>query len=217
MSSAPSIPPSEPRTPSRPTLREVDLGDRPMRVQMIVALVLGLVLVSIPLYLWRRPRVDGDPVTVGHGAPPAVVSVSSAPAVGAASDAGAGAPGPRVTVADPRVVSCGDGTKKSKSDGCDRPEALGKALSQAVLDASSCMPESAGGGTVTYVADVSLTKKKIDVRAPKDGRSLKAGKVVGACAQAVKKKLESQSFEGLAHDHGKYRVEVVATYSGPNK
>lgn len=215
MSSAPSIPPSEPRTPSRPTLREVDLGDRPMRVQMIVALVLGLVLVSIPLYLWRRPRVDGDPVTVGHGTPPAVVSVSSATAGAPAADAGAQSP--RVTVAEPRVVSCGDGTKKSKSDGCDRPEALGKALSQAVLDVSSCMPESAGGGTVTYVADVSLTKKKIDVRAPKDGRSLKAGKVVGACAQAVKKKLEGQSFEGMPHDHGKYRVEVVATYSGPNK
>lgn len=221
--SAPSTPPSERASqPSRSAFREVDLGDRPMRVQMIVALVLGLVLVSIPLYLWRRPRVDGDAVNVGQGtgAPPAAVSVSSAQlgVSAAAGDAGA-AGGPRVTVAEPRFVSCGDGGKK-KSDACDHPEALGKALSQAIVDSSSCAPDSAGGGSVTWVADVSLAKKKIDVKAPKDGRSLKNGKVVSACAQAIKKRLEtlgSTAFEGVPHDHAKYRVEVVATYSGALK
>lgn len=217
--SAPSTPPSERSpSPSRSAFREVDLGDRPMRVQMIVALVLGLVLVSIPLYLWRRPRVDGDAVNVGQGtsAPPAAVSVSSAQLGVAAAGTDAGAAGPRVTVAEPRFVSCGDGGKK-KSDACDHPEALGKAFSQAIVDASSCAPDSAGGGSVTWVADVSLAKKKIDVKAPKDGRSLKNGKVVSACAQAIKKRLETQGFEGVPHDHAKYRVEVVATYSGALK
>ena len=99
----------------------------------------------------------------------------------------------------------------------DHPEALGKAFSQAIVDASSCAPDSAGGGSVTWVADVSLAKKKIDVKAPKDGRSLKNGKVVSACAQAIKKRLETQGFEGVPHDHAKYRVEVVATYSGALK
>jgi hypothetical protein len=217
--SAPSMPPSEPRPSSRPGLRphqELELGDRPMRVQMIVALVLGLVLVSIPLYLWRRPRVDGDPVNVGHGAPPAALSASSAQAASSGAAGTSAAAAPRVQVAEPRFVSCAD-SKKAKSEGCDHPDALAKAFTQAIVDSSACAPDSAGGGTVIYVADVSLTKKKVELKAPKDSRSLKNGKVVGACVQMIKKKLEGQSFEGVTHDHAKYKLEAVATYSGPAK
>src|SRR5437588_317591 len=54
-----SVPPSEPRSASRASFSHLDVSaDRPARLQMIVALILGLVLVAIPLYLWRRPRAE---------------------------------------------------------------------------------------------------------------------------------------------------------------
>src|SRR3954466_13398862 len=48
-------------------------GERPVRLQMIIALVAGLILVAVPLYLWRRPRPESipnaDAAVVDAGAP----------------------------------------------------------------------------------------------------------------------------------------------------
>src|SRR6185503_11184015 len=76
-SSRASVPPSEPRS-SRASFEALDAQvDRPARLQMIVALILGLVLVAIPLYLWRRPRAESISVNTGAadaGALPAVTA-----------------------------------------------------------------------------------------------------------------------------------------------
>ncbi|MFO0565404.1 MAG: hypothetical protein U0263_07065 [Polyangiaceae bacterium] len=54
--------PSRPSLPSEPSLRRLGVGgggggggDRPFRAQLVVALVVGLVFLAVPLYLWRRP------------------------------------------------------------------------------------------------------------------------------------------------------------------
>src|SRR6187455_60431 len=36
-------------------------GERPVRLQIIIALVAGLILVAVPLYLWRRPHPESIP------------------------------------------------------------------------------------------------------------------------------------------------------------
>ena len=65
LSSRATVPPSEPRS-SRASFDALDAQvDRPARLQMIVALILGLVLVAIPLYLWRRPRAESISVDTG--------------------------------------------------------------------------------------------------------------------------------------------------------
>ncbi len=69
-------------------------ADRPARLQMIVAGVLLLVLVAIPLYLWRRPRAESIPVMVQEaGAEPA---------------AAAPAQDDKLVVGDAHVLSCHD-------------------------------------------------------------------------------------------------------------
>src|SRR5262244_1020880 len=54
----PSSPPSQP-SPYRYLGRGG--GERPVRLQIIIALVAGLILVAVPLYLWRRPRPESIP------------------------------------------------------------------------------------------------------------------------------------------------------------
>src|SRR3954454_19401475 len=54
----PSSPPSQP-SPYRYLGRGG--GERPVKLQLIIALVAGLILVAVPLYLWRRPRPESIP------------------------------------------------------------------------------------------------------------------------------------------------------------
>ena len=67
-----STPPSQP-SPYRYLGRGG--AERPVKVQIIIALVAGLVLVAVPLYLWRRPQPETIPsadaaTAAGPAAPP---------------------------------------------------------------------------------------------------------------------------------------------------
>jgi len=207
-SSRASVPPSEPRA-SRTSFSQIDIGaDRPARLQMIVAMVLGLVLVAIPLYLWRRPRAESIASTgaADAGAP--------GPAVEAPPPAAEGKP----TLGDPRVLQCQDpGPKRTAADACDHVAELEKALGQAIDDAASCVPRDAGGGTIQYVADVSFKKKSIGLTTPRESRTMKSAKVAAACQSAVKSKLGSVSLDAMPHAHQRYKIAITATYPGTVK
>ena len=110
-----SSPPSEPRSASRGSFSQLDIGaaDRPARLQMIVALILGLVLVAIPLYLWRRPRADAVAVTGATDA--GLVAASAAPPLSAAPVGEE-----KVNTADLKILLCQDpGSKKTSPEQCD--------------------------------------------------------------------------------------------------
>jgi hypothetical protein len=204
---------------------ELDLGaglgaglDRPARIQMIVAVVLGLVLVAIPLYLWRRPRAETDPVVGSAEAKPAVV-LSAAEAGVAFAPIDAGAP-PAVALSEVRVSECHDpGPKKTSAEQCDRLPQFEKSFAKAIEDAASCVPSSAGGGTIVYVADVSYARKRspINLTLPREGRTMKNAKVIAACTAAVKKNLASAQLDGGHHQHSRYKFTITATYPGPVK
>lgn len=184
------------------------VADRPARLQMIVALLLGLVLVAIPLYLWRRPRAESIAVTAVADAS-APVDTSAAPQP---------PPEDKVTVSEPKLLSCHDpGLKKTPTEQCDKIPDVERAFAQAVEDSASCVPKDAGGGAVPYIAEINFKKKSVAVVAPKDGRTFKNAKVAGACAAAVKGKLSALALDGIKHDHQRYKVQVTATYPGPAK
>jgi hypothetical protein len=198
------VPPSEPR-PSRGSFSGLDLpSDRPARLQMIVALILLLVLVAIPLYLWRRPRAESIAAAAGPDA--AAAPIESAP------------PPPRqdkVTLGEPKVLGCHDpGPKRTAPADCDHVAELEAAIAKAIEDSASCVPAEAGGGTIAYAVDMSFKRKAVFVSAPREGRTFK-GKIAAGCASAVKAKLGSLAIEGAAHQHQRYKVEVAATYPDP--
>ncbi len=200
-------PPSEPR----PDRRARDFGaayDRPARLQMLVALVLGLVLVAIPLYLWRRPRAESPIVSAQADAEAAPMAAAFDADARAPDDAGA------VALGEPRVLECHDpGSKHTPPEQCDRLAAFEQLLGKAIQDAASCAAGS-GGGALPYVVDVSFGRKKqpVHLLAVKDGRTLKSAKSAATCNAAVRKSLGSASLDGMKHEHSRYKIEVVATY-----
>jgi hypothetical protein len=207
-SSRASVPPSEPRS-SRASFDALDAQvDRPARLQMIVALFLGLVLVAIPLYLWRRPRADSIAVSTGAadgGALPAVTG-------------GSPGTGEGVVTSEAKNLSCHDpGPKKTPAEQCDHVPELEKAFAKAVEENASCVPRDAGGGTIIFVADVGFKKRLVSVTTPPQGRTLKSAKIAGACERAIKNKLASIPFDSIKHEHARYRVSITATYPGPVK
>jgi hypothetical protein len=218
----PSISPSEQRHSRVPVEVGVNPSsfDRPARIQMVVALLLGFVLVVVPLYLWRRPRAETEPVSNSADGQPAVVLTSAEAGVfvGGFGDAGAST---LVALSEVHVLECHDpGSKKTTPSECDHLAAFDKALTKAVEDAANCVSGPVGGGAIVYVADVSFQRKKspIALTLPREGRTMKNAKVIGACSAAVKKNLSAVSLDvSQPHQHTRYKISVTATYPGPVK
>jgi hypothetical protein len=208
----PSHPPSEPHPALAGSILAAE--DRPVRVQLVGALLLGLVLVASGLWLWRRPR-SADASTAPDPAAPS----ASAASLGV-TDAGfatavpeASTPGP-VTLSDARVLACQDrGPHKTPPDQCDHVASIEQALNSAITQAATCVPVS-GGGTIEYVADVSFLRHKLNVSLPRAGRSVHDRKVLRACSTAVRGALQGVALDGVDHQHARYKIAVTATYRG---
>lgn len=211
-SSRASVPPSEPRSASRASFSQLDLSaDRPARLQMIVALVLGLVLVAIPLYLWRRPRAESIAATgsADSGIDPNAVA---AEATTSPSDEG------KPILGEPKSILCQDpGPKKTPPEQCDHLADVEKAFAKAIEDTASCVPRESSGGSIQFVADISFKRKAVNVATPRDGRTLKNTKVVSACQSAVKSKLQALSLDSIQHGHARYKIAITAAYQGTVK
>lgn len=177
---------------------------------MIVALILGLVLVAIPLYLWRRPRAEAITVATGT-ADAGVLPAVTAAATGAAED--------KLVIGDAKLISCHDpGPKKTAPEQCDRVADMEKAFAKSIEESASCVSREAGGGTIIYVAEVIFGKKKVvSVGTPKEGRTLKSAKIAGACEKLVKTRFGNMPFDAAKHEHAKYRISITATYPGTVK
>src|SRR5689334_23417156 len=105
----PSSPPSQP-SPYRYLGRGG--GERPVKLQIIIALVAGLILVAVPLYLWRRPRPESIP-----SADAAVVDAGAPVSPIVAFDAG---PPGGVTVSPFTTIKCENpGPGKTLPERCD--------------------------------------------------------------------------------------------------
>ena len=228
------LPPSQPLTPEPPSSQaqkgltsrppppgrlDAILGgvDRVARLQTIAAVVLGLALIAIPLYLWRRPRSESPPVT-------SALTASVALDAGAldASAVAAALPGPTVSLSDPKVMECHDmGSRRTRPEDCDHLAAVEKGLATAITASASCLPTSAGGGTLVYEVDASFARKRhpIELLVPRDGRSLKnahgaaAAAAVSGCMATVKKGMDSVALDGVPHAHARYKVAITATYA----
>ena len=218
----PSHPPSEPvsrqtasvlrSTPDAGADANARNADGPVRIQLFVALLLGLVLVATGLYLWRRPRSipeasgTSDVTPSAASATQAVVGDAGiAAAVAAQAEAGAAS---GISVSEPRVLGCHDkGSKKTPAAECDHLPPIEQALAAAIEQAASCVPAAAGGGTIEYMVDVSFNRKKNAVKLvlPKGGRSMKNAKALNACKSAVGRGLHDVSTDGVTHNHAPAR------------
>jgi hypothetical protein len=210
----PSHPPSDPHPALTRAVGFFGAEDRPVRLQLVGALLLGLVLVASGLYLWRRPRSGGDGSSSepAAAAPAPVSAAGDAGAVALVVEAGTASP---IALSDPRVLTCRDrGSKKTPPDQCDHLASIEHALSNAISQAASCVPGPGAGGTIEYVADVSFSRHKVTVSLPRAGRSVHDRKVLHACSTAVRGAMQGVALDGVDHQHARYQIAVTATYRG---
>jgi hypothetical protein len=213
----PSLPPSQPAP-----FRHLGTGavDRSVRVQMIIALVAGLVMVAVPLYLWRRPRSEngvdskrsGSAESSASGNGLSALAPGGGSAAAAANSMAAEPPVAKgVTISEPKVVKCSKaGPGKTAPEMCDHQPFFEEALTKAVRDNASCAPLLPTGGTINYVLDVDHKTKKVKAWAGKSGSvKKKQTKEVLAC---VNRSLPTPDWSQVPHQHTKYRIAVMATY-----
>ena len=178
---------------------------------MILALLLGILLFAVPLYLWRRPRSAPPALRVDAGGPDAARDVSAPPPLPDVP------PAPPVKVADARVLECHDrGSKRTAPEQCDHVLAFEKAFGDAILAAHECVSLDAGAGSIEYVADLSFARKRspVTVTVPRDGRSFQNAKIAKDCAAGVRARLAAFPVTPLPHEHSRYKIAVVASYAG---
>jgi len=190
-----------------------------MRVQLIVALIAGLVLVALPLYLWRRPKasnsdaVDAGPdAAVVDSAPPAD---SATNALAAALDGSAVATN-EITLDKVKMVKCQrPGPGKTTPDMCDRQPFFEEALVKAVLENTTCAPKSPKGGSVSFALKIDYKKKTFHVWAGKSGSV--RGKRAAPVIDCVTRAMPQPNWDTLAHQYSIYTVALQATYPPSEK
>lgn len=211
--------PSRPSLPSEPGLRRLGVGgsggggDRPFRAQLIVALVVGLVLLAVPLYLWRRPSgTENAPADGGAPADAAPLPAGSAQPSAAVADAAAQSE--RVKLGNVQRVKCGASARGGQEGGlCDRLPFFEEQLTRAIRDNVDCAPKTGKEGSINYVLTVDFTARKVHVFPGQSG-SWK-GPAARKAAACVKRALSAPDWASLQHQYKHYSLAVLATYPVP--
>ncbi|MCC6521639.1 MAG: hypothetical protein IT373_03160 [Polyangiaceae bacterium] len=186
-------------------------GQQPVRLQLIIALVAGLVLVAVPLYLWRRPGASeplgSDDAGVADAGAALVVdgAVPYVPLV----DASAATPG--VKLSEFKRLSCQDpGPGKTPPERCDHITFFEDALARAIRENSLCAPSSKQEFSVSFVLDLDFTKKRKKVyRGKSSTLSEEKTKELFRC---VTRAMPTPDWGTIPHQHARYVVSVTATY-----
>lgn len=211
--------PSRPSLPSETGLRRLGVGggggggDRPFRAQLVVALVVGLVLLAVPLYLWRRPSgIENAPVDGGAGGDAKAATVDSAAPSVAAQDAAV--QNERVKLGAVQRVKCGASARGGQEGNlCDRLPFFEEQLLRAVRDNVDCAPKTGKEGSINYVLSVDFAGRKVHVFPGQSG-SWK-GPAARKAAACVKRALSAPDWAGIQHQYKHYSLAVMATYPAP--
>lgn len=180
-------------------------GERPVKLQLIIALVAGLIIFAVPLYLWRRPRPEpiptADAAVVDAGAPPVTSPV-------VAFDAG---PPGGITVSSFTTIKCENpGPGKTPPERCDHVTAFEDALARAIRERPDCLPASKTASTVSFVMESDFRRKKLTLFTGKS-TSIKREKAK-ALVKCVKGAMSAPEWSSISHQYVRYKVNVVATY-----
>ena len=202
-SSHPSL--SRPREPGG--LRRVPgASDRPIRSQLVVAVLVGIVLVAVPLYLLRRPS-------------PSVSDASDTTARGFGgvlrTEVDAGTRAVEVALGSVQRVRCGISANQISNEGslCDALPELEAALSRAIGTSVPCAPRAGEDGSINYVLEVDFGARRLNVFAGKSGQW--RGPRVKKAVACVQRALPSLDWANVAHQHQYYAIAILATYPAP--
>jgi len=212
-------PPSRSTFPSGsgdPSSRRLGVGsggrDRPLRAQIIVALVVVCILIAVPLYLLRRP--GGKSATVPSSSAIRDAGAAALPPGSGASaitPLDAGKPPERLRIAAVQRVRCG-ASAGGGHDGniCDSVPSFEEALSKAVRENPDCSPKANEQGTVNYVLTIDFSKKSLHLFPGASGGW--RGKQARRAMNCVKRAFLQPDWTTVQHQYRFYTIAVLATY-----
>ncbi len=206
-SSKPSFP-----APSEPNLKRLGVGggggDRPIRAQLVVISVGLLILLAVPLYVLRKPTIEGgdEPASSGSVAAPALIR----------TQLDAGAPKTEVKLSTPQRVKCSASAGREGNEGnlCDRLVALEEAFARAIESTTDCAPKTGKEGTINFVLTVNFTAKRLNVFPGASGQW--KGPQAKAAAKCVAGAMPEVQWDSLPHRYRYYMIAILARYPAPD-
>jgi hypothetical protein len=174
---------------------------------MILGLVVGLVLVALPLYLWRRP--DDSPKPLPQSPASAFASGRALPAY--VPPVPPPSPKSKVKLSPFKTLRCADpGPGKTPPERCDRISMLEEGLTRAIRENVSCAPDTRTGAMVSVVMDVHFRRKQLKLYRGKSSSLPKAR--TNELFRCIRRAMGSVDWARIPHQHVRYVVSVRATY-----
>jgi len=180
-------------------------GERPVRVQIIIALVAGMILVAVPLYLWRRPRPESIPSADAAALDAGTLDASAAPVF--VVDAGP----PPVTLSPFTTIRCENpGPGKTPPERCDHVTFFEDSLARAIRENTACAPTGKSSVTVSFVFEMDFRTKKTNLFTGKSS-TIKREKTK-ELLRCVKRAMPTPDWPTIPHQYVRYKINVQATY-----
>jgi hypothetical protein len=175
---------------------------------MIIGLVVGLVLVAVPLYLWRRPEQASEVAPKPEDADAGVTTVDGVVPYIPLVDASASS---NVELSPFKNLRCMDpGPGKTPPERCDHITWFEDALARAIRENTSCAPSTKTGATISFVMDVDFRRKQLKLyRGKSSSVPEKESKELFRC---VKRAMPTPEWGSVPHQHARYVVNATATY-----
>ncbi len=180
----------------------------------MIALVVGLVLLAVPLYLWRRPsgKENAAPgASARHDAGGDAVPSSHAQVTGL--EAGSADDGVKLAPVDRVKCSASPGSKGQEGNLCDHLSFFEDALEKAVRESKGCAPRTGKSGTLNYVLTVDFQHRRVGAFAGASGKW--KGPQARRATQCMLKSLPPPPWDRIEHQYRYYQIAVMATYPAP--
>lgn len=187
---------------------------------MVIALAMGLVLIAVPMYLWRgsqRPVASTESATGVASSPPPPSDLrpldggllrSVLPPI---DELEAAAERASVKLSRFRTLRCvKSGPGKTPPRRCDHLEDLEAALAKAIRDHASLGPATPKGATVSFVMDADFRSQRLKIYRGKSS-TVPEGETA-ELFRRIKEAVRPPSWNDEERDHYRYVVNVKATY-----
>lgn len=213
------MPASRPTFPSETQPRRLGVGggpgggDRVVRAQMVIALVLGFMVLAVLLYLLRRPGAMPHPEQ-DAGASASAGSSASAPVIVRTKIEPPREVVPKVKLGAVSHVKCGSSPRQIADTVCDSLPPIEQSLSQAILDTVSCAPKVGEAGSINYVVAIDFRTRDLRVYPGRSGSF--RGKQARKAADCVRQAMKAPAWESMAHQYRYYVMAQLATYPSEN-